>query len=87
MENDIVKAKVRQYLGSHMRIFRHHKALSQDAMADRLHVSQRALGKLENGVNTFSLLTFVRFYCIMDKEEQTPFLQGLCGIIIECDEE
>lgn len=67
------KALAKGLFAEYAAALRKHKKLTQDAMAEELHISSRAYGDLERGKYCFSAITFLFFLLLLSDEEMKNF--------------
>lgn len=71
------KQFVKQYLAEFVKSLRLKRNLTQEKMAEQLHVTARAYGDLERGKFCFSATTFSLLLLMLNEDELKEFLDGL----------
>lgn len=71
------KQFVKQYLAEYVKSLRTSRKLTQEKMAEQLHVTARAYGDLERGKFCFSATTFSLLLLMLNEDELKGFLDVL----------
>ena len=77
------KTMLRGFLSSYIETFRVSRHLSQEKMAEHLHISPRAYSNLKKGKFCFSILPLLFLLLMLDGEELKVFLEKLRGSMSE----
>ena len=70
------KMLVREFLAGYTEAFRKAQGLTQDKMAEALHITSRAYRDLEHGKYCFSAITLLFLLLTLDDERQKLLLEG-----------
>ena len=70
------KMLVREFLAGYTEAFRKTQGLTQDKMAEALHITSRAYGDLERGKYCFSAIALLFFLLTLSDDELKAFLEG-----------
>ena len=70
------KMLVREFLAGYTETFRKTQGLTQDKMAEALHITSRSYGDLERGKYCFSAITLLFLLLTLGDEEQKLLLEG-----------
>lgn len=68
--NDTVRGRI-------FKTVRKQLGLTQAAMSEKLHISERAYGELERGRSGLSAATLLRFLILLSDEERMKFLKEI----------
>lgn len=66
---DVYKEPLKQWFSGYVREFRKKQRLSQEKMAELLHMTPRAYGDLERGKYCFSTQTLLFLFALLTEEE------------------
>lgn len=78
--NDTVRSKI-------FKTVRKQLGLTQAAMSEKLHISERAYGELERGRSGLSAATLLRFLILLSDEERSKFLEEIEQEMDDSDKE
>ncbi len=70
----IYKTMAREFLSEYTDTLRKNKHLTQEKMAEYLHITSRAYGDLEKGKYCFSAITLLFLFLMLDDDEVKAFL-------------
>ena len=70
------KMLVREFLAGYTEAFRKTQGLTQDKMAEALHITSRAYGDLERGKYCFSAIALLFLLLMLSDDELKAFLEG-----------
>lgn len=68
------KTTAREFLSEYTDTLRKNKHLTQEEMAEHLHITSRAYGDLEKGKYCFSAITLLFLFLMLDDDEVKAFL-------------
>lgn len=71
---DGYKGLLRTYFSAYVRDLRRTRGLTQEEMAERLHISSRAYSDLERGKYSLSTTTLLFLLLMLDQDEQRALL-------------
>ena len=63
------KTILREFLSTHVESYRKTCALTQEQMAEKLHITPRAYNNLKRGRFCFSIVPLVFFFLLLDRNE------------------
>lgn len=72
------KKLIKEFQKETMAKKRKERKLTQEQMAEKLHITHRAYGDLERGKNCFSAVSLIFLLLQMDGEELREFMEELC---------
>lgn len=75
------KEMTRTFLAGYTDALRKRRALTQERMAEQLHITSRAYGDLERGKYCFSANALLFLLLMLEESEVTSFLQSYRGEI------
>lgn len=75
------KETVRGFLAGYTAELRKRRALTQEKMAEQLHITSRAYGDLERGKHCFSAIALLFLLLMLNDEELKGFLEGFRKLI------
>lgn len=81
MEKKLYKTSIKTFLCQYLRASRAQRKISQEKMAEMLHVSLRAYSAIENGVYGVSVFSFIFFLLNLPDEEVLHLLHELRDVI------
>ena len=71
-----VLSNVKEYLAEYTDTLRKKRKLTQEKMAERLHITSRAYGDLERGKYCFSAIALLFLLLMLKDDEVKEFLDG-----------
>ena len=72
----LYKMLVREFLAGYTEAFRKTQGLTQDKMAEALHITSRAYGDLERGKYCFSAIALLFLLLMLSDDELKALLEG-----------
>lgn len=79
------KSIVKELLAGYISKLRKRQKLTQEEMAEQLHITSRAYGDLERGKYCLSTLVLLFFLLILNKEEIMSLLEEFRKAILELE--
>lgn len=81
-----IKNEFKTFLRNYIYSFRKQYKLTQEKMAEVLHITPRCYFEQEHGKYSFSAVSFAFFILAMDEEERSEFLDQLSCLFNESKE-
>lgn len=80
------KARTKEFLAEYTDTLRRQRKLTQEQMAEQLHITSRAYGDLERGKYCFSAIALLFLLLMLGEDEVKGFLERFRGEIHALEE-
>ena len=83
MNKNTCKALITQRLREALNNYQSSSGLTQEKLAEKLHISPRACSSLQNGKSGFSAFSILVLFSLLPETTRTALVSELCEIILE----